>query len=262
MSSITNNSPFINTLMIWKALFLKDALARFFGSRGAWVWLLIEPSIHIAFMATVFTFIKKRHVSGVEVAPWLMVGMIAFFLFKRTSVQGLHAIDCNKAFFAFRQVRPFDATFCKSLVEAFSLFFIGVFLVICFSFMGFKFYPNDILKILFSLLGLWLLGIGYGLISSFCMRIVPDSGFILQILMMPLYMISGVIIPISVIPQPYRQYVMYNPLVHGIESVRIGFWSTYHTENVDIWYLYSWVLVFLVTGLALYRVYETRLVTQ
>ena len=257
-----SRNPFSSTLMVWKALFLKDALSRFFGSRGAWAWLVIEPATHIAFMAAVFTFIRKRHVSGVEIAPWLMVGMVAFFLFRRTSVQGLHAIDCNKAFFAFRQVRPFDATFSKSVVEAFSLFFIGMFLVICFAFMGFNFIPTDILKILFALLGLWLLGIGYGLISSFCMRIVPDSGFILQVLMMPLMMISGVIFPISIIPQPYRAYILYNPIVHGIESVRVGFWATYHTEDVNLWYLYTWVLVFLVVGMALYRVYETRLVTQ
>ena len=59
MSSITNNSPFVNTLMIWKALFLKDALARFFGSRGAWAWLLIEPVAHILGMAFIYALIKK-----------------------------------------------------------------------------------------------------------------------------------------------------------------------------------------------------------
>ena len=76
MSSITNNSPFVNTLMIWKALFLKDALARFFGSRGAWAWLLIEPVAHILGMAFIYALIKKGTMGGVAMQPWIMTGML------------------------------------------------------------------------------------------------------------------------------------------------------------------------------------------
>ena len=94
------------------------------------------------------------------------------------------------------------------------------------------------------------------------MRLVPDSGFILQIIMMPLMIISGIILPISSIPEPYRQYLLFNPLLHGIEEVRLGFWHSYHTVDTSLSYLYIWVLVLLVIGFALYRALETRLVTQ
>ena len=252
MSSITNNSPFVNTLMIWKALFLKDALARFFGSRGAWAWLLIEPVAHILGMAFIYALIKKGTMGGVAMQPWIMTGMLAFFLFRRTAIQVLHGIDCNKAFFAFRQVRPFDAAICKAGVEAFSMFWVAIIIAIAFMFAGFELVPDNILKV----------GLGYGLISSVMMRLVPDSGFILQIIMMPLMIISGIILPISSIPEPYRQYLLFNPLLHGIEEVRLGFWHSYHTVDTSLSYLYIWVLVLLVIGFALYRALETRLVTQ
>ena len=262
MSSITNNSPFVNTLMIWKALFLKDALARFFGSRGAWAWLLIEPVAHILGMAFIYALIKKGTMGGVAMQPWIMTGMLAFFLFRRTAIQVLHGIDCNKAFFAFRQVRPFDAAICKAGVEAFSMFWVAIIIAIAFMFAGFELVPDNILIVLVALSGLWLLGLGYGLISSVMMRLVPDSGFILQIIMMPLMIISGIILPISSIPEPYRQYLLFNPLLHGIEEVRLGFWHSYHTVDTSLSYLYIWVLVLLVIGFALYRALETRLVTQ
>ncbi|MGN1394481.1 MAG: ABC transporter permease [Succinivibrionaceae bacterium] len=257
-----SRNPFTSTLMVWKALFLKDALSRFFGSRGAWAWLLIEPVAHILGMSFIYALIKKGTMGGVAMQLWIMTGMLSFFLFRRTAVQVLHGIDCNRAFFAFRQVRPFDAAICKAGVEAFSMFWVAIIIAIAFMFAGFELVPDNILIVLTALLGLWLLGLGYGLVSSVMMRLVPDSGFILQIIMMPLMIISGIILPISSIPEPYRDYLLYNPLLHGIEVVRLGFWESYHTVDVSMSYLYFWTILLLVLGLALYRALETRLVIQ
>lgn len=257
-----SRNPFSSTLMVWKALFLKDALSRFFGSRGAWAWLLIEPVAHILGMSFIYALVKKGTMGGVAMQPWIMTGLLSFFLFRRTAVQVLHGIDCNKAFFAFRQVRPFDAAICKAGVEAFSMFWVAIIIAIAFMFAGFELLPDNILTVLVALLGLWLLGLGYGLISSVMMRLIPDSGFILQIIMMPLMFVSGVILPISTIPKTYRDYLLYNPLLHGIEVVRLGFWESYHTVDVSMGYLYFWTILLLVIGLALYRALETRLVTQ
>jgi capsular polysaccharide transport system permease protein len=80
--------------------------------------------------------------------------------------------------------------------------------------------------------------------------------------MMPLYFLSGVIMPIKMIPHPYCDWLLVNPLVHGLELTRLGFFSNYHTLDVSFDYLYAWVLASLALGMALYRVLETRLVTQ
>ena len=241
-------SPFSNTLAVWQALFLREALDRFFGSRAAWAWLLVEPAMHIGFMSSVWGIMRRNSMGGIDVSMWIILGMLSFFLFRRTSVQTLHALDCNKAFFAFRQVRPFDVALVRASVEAFSMFFISVFILGAAAMMG--------------LAGLWLFGLGYGLVTSVCMRLVPDSGHIFQILMMPLYLISGVIMPLTFLPQPYRGWLLWNPLVHGLELVRLGFFSNYHTLDVSFSYLYVWGVGSLVLGLTLYRGLETRLVMQ
>lgn len=259
---LVQRDPFKNTLLVWKAIFLKDALKRFFGSRGAWAWLLVEPSINILVFAFLYSIIRSSHFGGVPMQSWIMVGMLGFFLFRRTSVQVLHSIDCNKAFFAFRQVRPFDAAFSCALVEAFAMFWVAVIIITFFNLVGYSVWATNFLVVMLGMLGLWLLGLGYGLISSVCMRLVPDSGHILQLLMMPLYFVSGVIFPTTRIPFPYREYIMWNPILHGVEGIRYGFWDDYHGVEVNLAYLYFWVLVFLVIGLALYRVLETRLVRQ
>ena len=47
------HNPLLTTLTVWRALFLREALDRFFGSRAAWGWLLVEPAMHIGFMGGV-----------------------------------------------------------------------------------------------------------------------------------------------------------------------------------------------------------------
>lgn len=256
------NSPFINTLTVWQALFLREALDRFFGSRAAWAWLLVEPSMHIGFIGGIWGMMRRNSMGGINVSMWIILGMLSFFLFRRTAVQTLHALDCNKAFFAFRQVRPFDVALVRGGVEAFSMFFISLFILGVAAMLGLDVLPEDPLTALLALAGLWLFGLGYGLITSVGMRLVPDSGHIFQILMMPLYLISGVMMPLTMVPAAYRDWLLWNPLVHGLELVRLGFFRNYHTLDVSMAYLYVWVLGSLSLGMALYRGLETRLVTQ
>ncbi len=256
------NSPFINTLTVWQALFLREALDRFFGSRAAWGWLLAEPSMHIGFIGGIWGAMRRNSMGGINVSMWIILGMLSFFLFRRTAVQTLHALDCNRAFFAFRQVRPFDVALVRGGVEAFSMFFIFLFILGAAAMLGLDVLPEDLLTALLALVGLWLFGLGYGLITSVGMRLVPDSGHIFQILMLPLYLISGVIMPLTMVPAAYRGWLLWNPLVHGLELVRLGFFRNYHTLDVSMAYLYAWVLGSLFLGMALYRGLETRLVTQ
>lgn len=258
------SSPFRKTLIVWKAIFLKDALSRFFGSRAAWVWLLLEPSIHVVFVAFIYTIINSKSMQGVPVQPWLAVGMLSFFVFRRTAVQVLHSIDCSKPFFAFREVRPFDAALCRGGVEAFAMLFVSLIIAAALAVAGFNMFPDDIISCILAYFGLWFLGLGYGLISSVSMRLVPDSGFILQLLMMPMYIISGVMMPVAIIPEPYRGLLLINPVLHGVEAMRIGFWGEFYhqTGDISMAYLYAWALVLVVIGMALYQALETRLVRQ
>lgn len=254
--------PFVNTITVWQALFLRETLDRFFGSRAAWAWLLMEPAMHIGFISVVWSMRRGNSMGGIDIAMWIILGMLAFFLFRRTAVQTLHSLDSNKAFFAFRQVRPFDVALVRGGVEAFSMFFVSLFILGTAAMLGRDIVPDDPLKVLLALAGLWMFGLGYGLVTSVCMRLVPDSGHIFQILTLPLYLISGTIMPLALIPLPYRDWLLWNPLAHGLELVRLGYFSNYHAQDVSFSYLFVWVLGSVSLGLMLYRRLETRLIAQ
>lgn len=123
--------------------------------------------------------------------------------------------------------------------------------------------PADPLAVLEAFFGLWLLGMGFGLVASVVSRLVPELAQIIKLAMLPLYMLSGVIFPLSAVPQPFRDWLMFNPIAQGLEVVRLGFASHYHTvPDLSIVYVYDFALVTIFLGLVLQRRFALRLATQ
>ena len=256
-------NPLSVSFAVWRAIFLREALDRLFDMRAAWFWLLAEPVMHIAFIAFAMGAMRVRTVGNADVVVWIMLGMLAFFLFRRTAVQVTYAVDSNRPLFAYRQVKPFDPAIARAVLEAFLMVIIAAIILFAAAFFEHDSFPVDVALVGYALFGLWLFGLGYGLIASVLMELVPEMEHVLKILMMPLYLISGVIMPIASLPLPYRDILMINPIAHGLELVRLGFFPYYHhVPSLSLAYLYAWAVVSVFLGLILYRRFAVHLVMR
>ena len=256
-------TPATITLSVWKALFLREALSRLFSGRAVWFWLLVEPVFHVSFLVFIFSVVRVRTIGGIDTAVWIMVGMLAFFMFRRTGTQLMNAVSANQALFSYRQVKPADTVLVRGALEGTLMVVIaGVFLAGA-AFLGYPVVPADPLSVLEAFAGLWLLGLGFGLVTSVAIEMVPELGRILKLVMMPMYLVSGVILPLSAVPQPYRDWLMLNPVAHGLEAARLGFAPHYHAvPGLSVAYMYGFALVAIFLGLALHRRFALRLATQ
>lgn len=250
-------------LSVWKALILREALYRLFSSRAAWVWLLLEPVVHIVFLMFIFTVVRMRVVGGIETPLWLMVGLLAFFMFKRAGTQAMQAVGANQALFAYRQVKPVDTVLTRAALEGFLMLLVAILLFTGAGLFGISIVPADPLAVLEAFFGLWLLGLGFGLMASVANVLVPELGKIIILAMTPLYFLSGVIFPIARVPLPYREWLMLNPVAHGPEAARLGFAPYYQAvPELSIAYLYGFALVTIFLGLALHVRFALRLATK
>jgi capsular polysaccharide transport system permease protein len=259
----STRTPLAVTLSVWKALFLRESLARLFSARAAWLWLLAEPVSHVAFLVFFFSVIRVRTVGGVDTGVWLMVGLLAFFMFRRTGTQVMNGINANQALFVYRQVKPVDTALVRGLLEGFLMLTITVVVLSGSSLLGYDVIPADPLTALQAMFGLWLFGLAFGLLASVAVELVPEVGRIIGMVMTPLYFASGIMFPLSSVPPPYRDWLMFNPVAHGLEAVRLGFVPHYHAAaGLSLDYLYGCALVGLFLGLALHRRFALRLATQ
>lgn len=251
------------TISVWKALFLREAVQRLKTGRAAWVWLLLEPVIHIVSIMVVFTIFRMQTIGGINIAIWLMVGMLAFFMFYRTAIRSMNAISANRSLFTYRQVKPVDAVLVRVGLEGLLMTLVTIILFSGASLFGLDVIPVDPLAVLEAFLGLWLLGVGFGFIAAITTELISEIGKIIEFLSKPVYILSGVIFPIALVPPPYREWLTLNPVVHGLEAARLGFAPHYHAIlelDVSYLYLFSFGIIFL--SLVLYHRFALRLVTQ
>lgn len=254
-------SPLSITLSVWKALFLREAVSRISKNRTAWIWLLLDPIIQIMIMVVIFSTIRLRVVGGIETPIWLMTGLLSYNMFKNIGNQTQKAVSSNQALFTYRQVKPIDTVISRAVLEGTIGVLIAIILFLGSFFFDFGIFPTDTLMVLSALFGMWLMGIGFGLISSILMVLVPILDKFIKILMVPLYFCSGVILPLTIVPLPYRNWLVFNPLLHGVEAIRLGFAPYYHAvSGLSLSYLYIFAITNLFLGLALYRVFSIRMV--
>ena len=187
---------------------LREAVSRLSSGRAAWLWLLLEPLVHVVFLLFIFSVIRMRSVGGIDTTVWLMVGLLAFLMFRRTGTQTQNAIGSNHGLFTYRQVKPIDTVLVRASLEGFLTILVAIILFIGASLFGIVAIPQDPLLVLEAFFGLWLLGLGFGLIASVVGELIPELGKIITFAMTPLYFASGVLISVAAIPQPYRDWLM------------------------------------------------------
>lgn len=254
-------TPLSVTFSVWKALFLREAVNRISHRRAAWLWLLMEPALHVATLMVIHTLVRPRASEGIIRPVWLMMGVLGWLTFMHTARQMQHAIKANKSFFSYRQVKPLDAVLVRGALEGFLSILVAVFCFVIAGLVGFNVVPSNLLLMLVAFVGIWLLGIGYGLITSVIYELIPEIGDILNILMIPLWLSSSVVIPVNDMAPPYRDWTRFNPLVHGEEAMRHAFTSYYHMLPwIDISYTYVFSLVIICLGLLLQNHFAKRLV--
>ena len=256
-------SPLTVTLDVWNALFLREAVDRVSRQRAAWLWLLLEPVVHIVFIMFVFATLRVRVLSGIDIAVWIMVGLLAFFMFRRPAAQAATVLSNNQVLFAYRQVKPVDAVLVRAVLEGFIMTVIAFVLFFATALYGLLDFPEDPMAVLAGFFGMWLYGLGYMLIASVAMVVLPELGKLLMLALLPLYLLSGVMFPLTAIPPPYRDWLLINPVLHGVEATRAGFATHYEVlPGVSLAYLFGCSLIGIFFGLALHRYFARRLAAQ
>lgn len=256
-------SPLAVTLAVWKALFLREAVNRMSRERGASLWLVVEPIVHILVVIMIYAVLRVRVVGGIDTNIWLMIGFTTFFMFRRTAQQTLHAVSSSQPLFTYRQVKPVDAVLVRAGVEGFLMLLVTIVLFSGAGLYGLDVMPADPLAVLQAIFGVWLVGLGFGLMASVISELVPELGTVIGMAIHPIFFFSGVIFPIAQTPQPYRDWFLLNPLVHGVEAGRQGFATYYHAiPELSVPYLYGCAVALIFFGLALHYRFATRLAAR
>lgn len=246
------------------ALVLREYLTRFGSRRMGAFWLLFEPMAHMGVMIFIFTVIRARSVPGMDFPMFFLTGMVPFFLMRNIIFRLMDSISANKALFAYPNIKVFDTYLARVVVElSVSSTIYGIFIFIFGFWIGYDISINEPIQWLFSLLVGLLFAFGLGVIFSVITVVMPNMKTFIRLLFLPLYLISGVIFPLWIIPDKYLPWVLWNPFAHIISNIRESVFQNYPEIN-GVTYLYpitcTIIVLFIATGL--YRLRRQRLLVK
>lgn len=246
------------------ALLLRELKTRFGNRMVGLVWVLFEPMAHIGSVLLLRIVIRERY-AGVQIEPavYLVVAMIPFFLFRNIWFRMMAALDANAGLFGYRQVKPADAMAARAIMETTMYAMIFVAFMLVFAWIGYRALPHLPLEYL-GVVGMFIMwGLGLGLVSAVGVKKFPALSTFLHLTSFPLYITSGVLIPIHSFPPTVIPILLWNPLLHMVELARWAFFPTYHPlMGINLEYPLQCGLVLLFLGVALFFVNRQRLLTR
>lgn len=251
---MSKRSPWDIQQTVILALVLRELKTRFGAHRMGVVWLFMEPVATIAIMLAILGSFRGASLQGIDYPVFLLVGIVPFNLFKSIALRIMEGVEGNKGLFTYRYIKPMDVFLARTLLEICLYTIVLVAMLAGLAWLGFAIAiaaPLEFL-LLFGLMAAG--GMGLGLVFSVIVEFMPEAKPVIRMIFMPLYLLSGVLFSISSLPLLYQEWLLLNPLVHGVELIRISFIKGYKAvPDVSVQYVLGVVLVLLFVGLALYR---------
>lgn len=242
-------------------MFMREAVSRTMTDRMGWFWMIFEPLAFTLIMVGIRAFIRgDKLIVGADFIPWMIVGMMGFFLIREGMMRGLGAVEANSALFAYRQVQPIDPVLVRNFLEGMLRTFIFLLFIVGGLMLGLDINPDDAIGAFAWWASVWALGLGLGLIVSVVGGLVPEVAKIVRMINMPLLILSGVIFPLNHLPHWLLEYLMLNPIVHALELLRASFFEGYHVvHGTSATYFWMFTLSTLALGMLLHVRFKDKL---
>lgn len=238
------------------ALVRREMRAHFGESRLGYLWAIIEPILHLASFVLVLIVLFKRHAPmGDNATFFVMTAVLPYFLyFKLASYIG-YSIESNRPLFNLPPVKPLDVVLARTILETATYLVVGIILVVGLLIGGVsEAAPAHPLQLAEAVAVVVMFGMGFGMINIIVRLFISNWMTVFSLVTSPLYLLSGIWFLPEQVPQPLRDYLLYNPLMHFVMWSRTGFYRDYDPEYLDRPYAAAWALGALVLGLALLRV--------
>ncbi|WP_246139578.1 ABC transporter permease [Phaeobacter marinintestinus] len=237
------------TMRTIMALILREMSTSYGRNPGGYIWAFLEPAAGIAIMATLFSLGFRHPPIGSNFALFFASGMVPFFMWQGLVMKIGASLAFSKQLLGYPAVTYLDALIARFLLNAITLLLVNyiilVFIIIAWD------VPVSLRfgRIALGYAELLSFAIGVGLLNSFLTGVLPVWGQIFSIITRPLFLVSGTIFIYEQIPSPYNQYLLWNPITHGIATIRSGFYARYDAAYADPVFVFSVSGVLGIAGL-------------
>lgn len=235
---------------IW-ALMLREMSTTYGRSFLGYLWAILEPVAGIMLLTFIFSFAFRSPAIGTSFPLFYATGMLPFIAYMDTSQKVSVSLRFSKQLLFYPGVTFLDALFARFLLNAITqvMIFLVVFAGIINAF--------DLDVMLNPVALAWggamvfALALGIGTLNCYLLSVYPLWERAWAVLNRPLFIISCIFFLFDTVPQPFQDYLWWNPLIHVVGEFRRGFYPTYDASYVSHIYVFALSGVTFAMGLLL-----------
>ena len=244
------------------ALLLREVLTRYGRNNIGFLWLFVEPMIFTLGITALWVFVRANHYSSIPIVAFAVTGYSSVLLWRNMANRAIGSIGPNRALMFHRNVRLMDIFAARILLELVGATTSFVVLSILFTATGWMNLPENVLQVV---AGYALLAWFGGALAIF-MGCWSEQTEIVEKLWMPmsyiLFPLSGAAFLVDALPAKAQEFVLWIPMVHGIEYLREGYFGSAFTPHYNLNYLIGVNMVLTLLGMAKLRVVGRQMVLE
>ena len=239
----------IQRRVIW-ALVLREILTRYGRHNIGFLWLFVEPMLFTLGVTALWTATASVHGSDLPIVAFAITGYSSVLLWRNMPGRCIGALEPNLSLLYHRNVRPLDIYAARLLLEGAGATMSFVILVIFFGFIGWLEMPEDILQVAAG----WIMLAWFGCSLALFLGALSEQSETIEKLWHPtsylLFPLSGAAFLVDVLPKAAQDFVLWLPMVHGVEYLREGYFGSQITAHYDLAYMAVINLSLTILGLA------------
>ena len=232
------------------ALLMREVMTRYGRHNIGFLWLFVEPMLFTLAVTTLWSLVSHAHSSTIPIVAFGITGYSSVLLWRNMSSRCVGAIGPNLALMYHRNVKADDVYISRMLLEIVGSTISFLVLSLLFISLGMIQPPEDLVKVIFA----WALLAWFSVALSLLVGAMSERSEFIEKIWSPasyiLFPLSGAAFLVEALPPPAQEFVLYLPMVHGLELLREGYFGSHFTAVYDLTYMVSVTLVMSLIGLA------------
>lgn len=250
---------FKSQLRVIHALALREIQSQQASLVYGFGWVFFDAFLGVAALMIMKFAIRGFNRPGVPPFTFLVSGLLPWMLFQTTYHAPPGAIARGRNLLQLPIVTELDLVFASAL-RIFVVYSILFVVLAVLAAIGDGIGPPRFpLGVALLFLNMSIMGIGFGFVLMCLNRLYSPAGKFTNFFLRFMLLLSGVIFSITMFPPTILPYLLWNPLLHSEELLRIYWFSNYQTPGISALYVAECSLVMFFFGLLLERYARRRL---
>ena len=219
------------------ALLMREILTRYGRHNIGFLWLFVEPMVFTTGVTTLWTITKSIHGSNLPIVAFALTGYSAVLLWRNMPSRCIGAIEPNLSLMYHRNVRVIDIFIARLILEGGGATISFVTLSLFYIYIGWLEPPQDVLTVA----GGWFSIAWFGAALAIFLGALSEKTELVEKIWHPLsylaFPLSGAAFMVDALPPEAQRYILYVPMVNGVELVREGYFGAQIHARYDLPYL-------------------------